>query len=223
MRRARSLVDEYGEGANAAALTIQTAWRGHRLDLAALRWRALVDALRDAAADAADGGVDGDQEEDGFEAHDDDDDGLDTHVPVPVAVSFFPLRASSKIPALRISENDGLTAGPSKALPVHPRRRRVRVHSFAPDREGEFISPKDFPKTVLRTKDGKRLPYPAVVRSWLDAHARAEAAAAADAPRVRTEPAALHPLVTTKIASIGLSEGELPRAAQSLRSYTRRR
>lgn len=220
MRRARSLLHEYGEGADAAVLTIQTAWRGHRLDLASARWRALADALRDAAADAADGGVDCDQEEDGFEAHDDDD-GLDTHV--PVAVSFFPLRASSKIPALRISENDGLTAGPSKALPAHPRRRRVRVHSFAPDREGEFISPKDFPKTVLRTKDGKRLPYPAVVRSWLDAHARAEAAAAADAPRVRTEPAALHPLVTTKIASIGLSEGELPRAAQSLRSYARRR
>ncbi len=199
---ARSLADTYGERGNVAAATIQKAWRERVLVQRAAKWQALIDELRDAEADVDEvGEVEGgdavaELPEDGL-------DDLDTHAPV---VSTFPWARSSRIPQMAL----GRKSVPSMKLPAGQplqRRRRTRAQTFAPDREGDYISPSDQTKIVLRSRLGERVAYPAVIRSWLDATARAEAVAAADAPRVRTTPATLHPLLTTNVASIGVGEG----------------
>ena len=83
----------------------------------------------------------------------------------------------------------------------------ARAHAHAPIWQ-DFISIQDLPKQVLRSRDGKRVAYPAVIRSWLDANARAVEVAAADAPRVRNvTPAGLFPLLSTRITSVGVAEG----------------
>ena len=228
-RCARRLVETYGEGANGAAATIQAAWRGHRFHLVAERWRALVAELRDAVAD---------EEEEDVVAELPEDDGLQTHAPVASSSSLLraisstlTASKSAKIPQTRVSsvhaEREGKLTPAAASQPQPQRRRRTKPSKFTPDREGEFVSINNetkavssfllcrggrdsltIPEQVARTRDGKRVAYPAVVRSWLDANARAVEVAAADAPRVRTvTPAGLFPLLSTRITSVGVGEG----------------
>ena len=145
-------METYGEGARGAAAAIQAAWRGHRYELVAERWRAIVAELREAEAEA---------EAEDVVAELPGDDDLQAHAPAasPSALlralstlTSSKLSSSTKIPQTRVSfalaESERSLTPAAAPQPQPQRRRRTRAQNFAPDREGEYISINNETKAV---------------------------------------------------------------------------